>query len=267
MSGAWRRGACEAHGWSIATKCALSQQTRQVRHCSPEAGTIPQSSGILRAIVRLVQPCIMKTMSLRSLSVLTTKLLRQQASTEQRESGMPQRALHFRLRYDTVSQFGLSPSVRKETSSCRPAWMTRHRFGARQPTNGWAHRCDTRITLSALTSHPDGKTIITGGTDNTARLWDTETHEQIGSSMKHGGTVYDVRFSPTGSFVLTGSGDQTAVVWSVSDGEPIRVPLRQQGRIMHVAVSRDGTTLATRRPQTEPHNCGMPQLEVASARV
>ena len=54
---------------------------------------------------------------------------------------------------------------------------------------------------------PDGKTVLTGSSDKTARLWDAATGRPLGLPMKHQDLVRAVAFSPDGKTVLTGSAD------------------------------------------------------------
>jgi tetratricopeptide (TPR) repeat protein len=64
---------------------------------------------------------------------------------------------------------------------------------------------------------PDGKTVLTGSEDKTARLWDAATGRPLGLPMTHQGPVWGVAFSPDGKTVLTGSDDKTARLWDVSE--------------------------------------------------
>jgi tetratricopeptide (TPR) repeat protein len=62
---------------------------------------------------------------------------------------------------------------------------------------------------------PDGKAVLTGSHDSTARLWDTATGKPIGPPLAHHREVVSVAFSPDGKAVLTGSSDRTARLWTV----------------------------------------------------
>jgi tetratricopeptide (TPR) repeat protein len=92
---------------------------------------------------------------------------------------------------------------------------------------------------------PDGKTVLTGSEDRTARLWDATTGRPLGPPMTHLGQVDSVAFSPDGKTVLTGSGDKTARLWDAATGRPLGPPLDHQGAVMSVAFSPDGTTVLT----------------------
>jgi tRNA A-37 threonylcarbamoyl transferase component Bud32 len=97
---------------------------------------------------------------------------------------------------------------------------------------GWEHahlrqRFDSsKLTLLGHTDivysvafSPDGKRILTGCWDNTAKVWDTETGTEIlalkGNPLHR---VLSVAFSPDGKRILTGSTDGTAKVWDADKG-------------------------------------------------
>ncbi|NKY33921.1 WD40 repeat domain-containing protein [Nocardia speluncae] len=104
-------------------------------------------------------------------------------------------------------------------------------------------------TVNAVAFSPDGHTLATGsGSDNTVRLWDPATGEQIGEPLiGHTGSVVSVAFSPDSPHILaTGSSDDTVRLWDPATGEQIGGPLiGHTGGVVSVAFSRDGHTLAT----------------------
>jgi len=93
---------------------------------------------------------------------------------------------------------------------------------------------------------PDGKTLLTGSTDGTARLWDAVTGQPLTPPLKgHDDRVRDVAFSPDGEIFLTGSTDKTARLWDALTGQPIGLPLQHQGPVVAVAFSPDGKSFLT----------------------
>ena len=69
----------------------------------------------------------------------------------------------------------------------------------------------------AVAFSPDGKTVLTGSLDQTARLWDRATGRPIGGAMQHQGPVMAVAFRPDGKSVLTASGDNTVRLWPITE--------------------------------------------------
>ena len=92
---------------------------------------------------------------------------------------------------------------------------------------------------------PDGKRIVTGSFDWTARVWEADTGKPVGAPLKHQGSVLSAAFSPDGRRVVTSSSDRTARVWEADTGKPIGAPLQHQGRVFSAGVSPDGRRVAT----------------------
>jgi len=72
--------------------------------------------------------------------------------------------------------------------------------------------------INAVALSPSGKYALTGGDDQTARLWRLETGEQI-RSWKHENSVNIVGFYPKGSYVLTGAGNGQTHFWNMKTGK------------------------------------------------
>ena len=72
--------------------------------------------------------------------------------------------------------------------------------------------------INAVAISPSGKYGLTGGDDQTARLWKLETGEQL-RSWKHENLVNIVAFYPKGGFVLTGAANGQTHFWNMVTGE------------------------------------------------
>jgi serine/threonine protein kinase len=99
--------------------------------------------------------------------------------------------------------------------------------------------------IVAVAFSPDGRAVLTGSQDKTARLWDAATGKARGAPLRHEGEVWAVAFSPDGRTVLTGSRDGTARLWDAAAGAPRGRPLRHEGAVRAVAFNPDGHTILT----------------------
>ncbi|MCA3448699.1 MAG: caspase family protein [Rhodobacter sp.] len=99
--------------------------------------------------------------------------------------------------------------------------------------------------VNSVAFSPDGRQVLTGSFDDTARLWDTATGWQIRSFTGHGGWVYSVAFSPDRRQVLTGSLDATARLWDAATGREIRSFTGHEYSVNSVAFSPDGRQVLT----------------------
>src|SRR5262249_33667810 len=99
--------------------------------------------------------------------------------------------------------------------------------------------------VQAVAFGPDGKTVLTGSRDQTARLWDAATGQPKGLPLTHQGAVYAVAFGPDGKAVLTGSVDRPARLGGAATGEPVGPPLTHQSVVLGVAFGPDGGLVLT----------------------
>jgi WD40 repeat protein/tRNA A-37 threonylcarbamoyl transferase component Bud32 len=64
----------------------------------------------------------------------------------------------------------------------------------------------------------DGKRIVTASLDKTARVWETETGQEVAVLRGHEGSVASARFSRDGRSIATISSDNTARLWDAATG-------------------------------------------------
>jgi WD40 repeat protein len=64
---------------------------------------------------------------------------------------------------------------------------------------------------------PDGTRLAAGCADNTIRLWDLTTFQEVAELHGHTAYVHALAWSPDGTRLVSGSGDTTVRVW---DSQP-----------------------------------------------
>jgi dipeptidyl aminopeptidase/acylaminoacyl peptidase len=156
-----------------------------------------------------------------------------------------------------------------------PWYITRQRLAFR------AHHS----TVFGLAFHPDGKRIVSAGSDRLARiwdpatgreqrqlaghqwplycaafsldgkvlatgaenlrLWDVETGRPLHVSSGHTAAIHRLAFSPDGQRIITASADWTARVWDVHTGQQVHVLTAHTDAVLGAAFSSDGRWIAT----------------------
>jgi WD40 repeat protein/tRNA A-37 threonylcarbamoyl transferase component Bud32 len=91
---------------------------------------------------------------------------------------------------------------------------------------------------------PDGRTIVTGSTDNCARLLDTETGKLIHPPLHHESWVHSIAVSPNGKHLLTGSNQGVARLWDCESAKQLAV-FTHNRPLMGVAFSPQGKSVLT----------------------
>ncbi|QEH32544.1 WD domain, G-beta repeat [Aquisphaera giovannonii] len=101
------------------------------------------------------------------------------------------------------------------------------------------------LDVKGVSFHPDGKSVLTGSTDRTARIWDASTGEPLGEPMLHPDSVESVAFSHDGRTIATGCNDGSVRLWDVSSQRLIGDALRHPGGIWAITFSPDDRSLLT----------------------
>jgi len=70
--------------------------------------------------------------------------------------------------------------------------------------------------IRAIAISPNGRILASASYDNTARLWNLENDQPVGSPLKHADYVLCVSFSENGALLATGCYDNNAYTWDVS---------------------------------------------------
>jgi WD40 repeat protein/tetratricopeptide (TPR) repeat protein len=90
---------------------------------------------------------------------------------------------------------------------------------------------------------PDSRTLLTGGSDGTARLWDADTSRpRPGAAMPHPtGAVTHLAFSPDGRLAAIGYDDHTARLWDLETCRPLGPPVAGRFAVIGLAFLPDGS--------------------------
>ncbi len=97
--------------------------------------------------------------------------------------------------------------------------------------------------IQCLTLSSDGKMIITGSWDKTARIWDVATGQELAVLKGHTLLITCLTLSSDGKTLVTGSWDNTARIWDVATGQELAVLKGHTDRISCLTLSSDGKTL------------------------
>jgi glutamine cyclotransferase len=110
---------------------------------------------------------------------------------------------------------------------------------------GLIHRLDGHTQeVRGVAFSADGRLGVSGGLDDTVRVWDLTTGKELKTIKGHTKQVWNVGFHPNGRQVFSSSWDATVRLWDIKTGEEVKRfthPIDVNG----LAVSRDGKYLLT----------------------
>jgi hypothetical protein len=90
---------------------------------------------------------------------------------------------------------------------------------------------------------PDGQRLASASADQTVKVWDGRSGQELRTLRGHTGPVSSVAFSPDGQRLASASADQTVKVWDGCSGQELLTLRGHRGPVTSVAYSPDGTTL------------------------
>ncbi len=144
-------------------------------------------------------------------------------------------------RRDAVTMIRFSPDGRRLVSAGEVAKIWDIGTGRVE------HELPHSSAVNCVQFSPDGRMVATASSDQTARVWDTETGRPVTPPLRHDDDVFWVSFDPTGERVATASRDKTVRLWSVSSGQLLLPhPLRHADPLSErhsIEFSPDGTLL------------------------
>lgn len=99
--------------------------------------------------------------------------------------------------------------------------------------------------VSSIAFSPDGKTLVSGGLDESVKIWSLATGRLVKSFDGHYSSVFSVTFSPDGKTIASGGFDETVRIWDVKTGREIRSLEGHNDSITSISFSSDGKSLVT----------------------
>jgi WD40 repeat protein len=99
--------------------------------------------------------------------------------------------------------------------------------------------------VRSVSFSPDGRFMLTGSLDHTAKVWDAATGRELLTLKGHAGPIWSATFSPDGRRILTGSNDKTAKVWDAATGREFLTLEGHTDWIRSASYSRDGRRILT----------------------
>ncbi len=136
-------------------------------------------------------------------------------------------------------------------------------FGDPLPTGALVRLGTVRLrqghNIQTVAFAPDGKTVVSSGSDHFVRQWDLATGRQVGAfgqsedrNKPYAATrwLHAVAFAPDGKTLATGDHNpgwnvSTVRIWSVADGSQLKMLQGHTDGVVCVAYSPDGKTLAS----------------------
>ncbi|NER47831.1 MAG: hypothetical protein F6J92_14280 [Symploca sp. SIO1A3] len=89
----------------------------------------------------------------------------------------------------------------------------------------------------------DGQAIVSTGLDNTIRIWDLPTGQELRVLWGNSSLFYSLALSPDGQIIVSGSWDNTIRVWDFETGQELYHLKGHTGEVDSLVISPDSQTI------------------------
>lgn len=154
--------------------------------------------------------------------------------------------------YDRAMRIALQGLPHPGSGWLTPGWDTKEMRGLEAKLAGAAQgsplksvlRGHQEIVVDAQFS-PDGKKVVTASWDDSARVWNAETGQEIAVLQGHEADVNSARFSPDGSLIVTASDDGSARVCDTETGRLIHKLEGHEAELYQAEFDESGKRVVT----------------------
>ena len=135
------------------------------------------------------------------------------------------------------------PACTPARYSAEPPAILADALAARPPGEGltlYQHDPGHRGNVYRVALTPDGKRAVSGSADNTLKVWDLESGQELQTLSGHADWVRAVAVTPDGQRAVSGSDDNTLKVWDLESGKELQTLSGHQSAVFAVALTPDG---------------------------